>query len=294
MKSKIKYLSVFMLAFAGCALISVGGHKRSPKMPENNSEYANTAVMITALDKRSGGTGVILDSNPSVSHVLTNKHVCGLVQVGGLVITDDGTAYPVDGYQVYKKHDLCLIEVHTDLKVNIKVAEKAPDEYDTSIVSGHPNLLPTMITTGHFSKRQVIQLIVGLSECDGTEEGQDALYCVFVGGKPIIRQFQSQATSSLIMPGSSGSAVFNSKGELSGLIFAGQQGLGYGFLVPWEYVRDFLTHKGRYEVERPNPIKEPKNLFTAYFKFEKYCTDNTSMIILKTCRDTSRLGIWQQ
>jgi hypothetical protein len=44
------------------------------------------------------------------------------------------------------------------------------------------------------------------------------------------------------MPGSSGSGVFNEAGEISGLVFAGSaQGLSYGFIVPLESVKDFIT-----------------------------------------------------
>ena len=294
MTNKLKSILAFTFLMTGCALVSIGGHKRSPTIPANNAQYAKTAVMITEESERSGGTGVILDSNPGVSHILTNKHVCGLVQVGGKVITDSGKRYPVDAYRVYSKHDLCLIEVNADLGVNIKVAESAPEEYETSIVVGHPALLPTMITVGHFSKAQIINLMVGLKECDGTEEGEDALMCMFIGGKPIIKTFQAQATSSLIMPGSSGSAVYNTKGELSGLIFAGRQNLSYGYLVPWEYVNDFLKNKRNYKLENPNPSQVPRNFFTSYFKLQDLCNGKDITNVPSLCKTIARLGIWRQ
>lgn len=291
MKNKATLLAVILLV-TGCALVGAGGHKRSPHLPVNNNEYAKTAVMITSEAERSGGTGVILDSSPGVSHILTNKHICQLVQTGGKVITDNGQRYPVDGYRVYTKHDLCLIEVNVDLGVNIKVAEQGPDDYDTSIVVGHPHLLPTMITVGHFSQSRMIQLMVGLKECDGTEKDEDAMMCMFIGGKPIIKSFQAHATSSLIMPGSSGSAVYNSKGELSGLVFAGNQGLGYGFLVPWNYVNDFLKHKSWYKLETPDPNRPERNFFTSYFKLQSICGAKNVITVPSICKTIESLGIW--
>lgn len=294
MTNKIKYIVGLVFLVAGCTLVGIGGHGRSPHLPTNNAEYAKTAVMITSQNELSGGTGVILDSNPSISHILTNKHVCQLVQVGGLVITDDGKKYPVDSYRVYRKHDLCLVEVHADLGINIKVADHAPKVYETSIVVGHPALLPTMVTTGHFSQLKIISLVVGFIKCDGSETSdEDRLNCFFMGGKPIVKTFQSQVTSSLIMAGSSGSAVYNSKGELSGLIFAGAHDLSYGFLVPWAYVNDFLKHKSRYKLETPDPKREKRNFFTAYFKLENICGSNTEALS-NLCRSTQSLGIWHK
>lgn len=287
-------LLIGTLLLAGCAAVTVGGHGRSPHLPDNNSEFAKTAVMITSPDHRAGGTGVILDSHPGVSHILTNKHVCQLAQTGGRVVTDDNKEYVVDSFKVYTRHDLCLVTVQADLNVNIKIAEKAPSDYDTSIVVGHPHLLPTMITVGHFAQKRTIGLIVGLQACDGTEGDDEAMMCMFMGGKPIVKTFTAQPTSSLIMPGSSGSAVYNAKGELSGLIFAGEQGLSYGYLVPWEYVNDFLRHKNKYKDETPDPMATPRNFFTSYFKIERLCNGKNVADLPKICKQFKSLGLWNQ
>jgi S1-C subfamily serine protease len=288
--NKAKFLLGMLLLLAGCTLVSVGGRKPiSPHLPETHSEYAKTAVMITSTARNSGGTGVILDSHPGASHILTNKHVCQLIQVGGLVVTDSGQEHSVDSYRVYPKHDLCLITVHADLGINIKVADQGPKDYETSIVVGHPSLLPTMITIGHFSQKRVISLVIDMQACDGTETPEEATMCVLFGAKPVFRNFASRPTSATIMPGSSGSAVYNAKGELSGLVFAGNQGLSYGFLVPWEYIHDFLKYRNQYKEEIPRATNEPRNFFTSYFKLERTCdAANTP----KICNSFKRLGLW--
>lgn len=261
MHSKIKYGIVAFLMLAGCAIVGVGHKNRPVTIPDTQSEFAKVAVMITADNMRSGGTGVILDSRPGYSRILTNKHVCELIQVGGKVTTDEGKIYPINTFQVYKKHDLCLISVVKDLGINIKVAKQAPETYSASVVVGHPALLPTIVTPGHFSQSRPIELVVGVKPCDGTEEGEDAMSCMFNGVKPLIVEYQAQITSSTIMPGSSGSGVFNAKGELSAVVFAGMRGLSYGMLVPWEYVNDFLTHLKNYPPSTPDPNKAPESLF---------------------------------
>lgn len=294
MQNNVKYIVAGFLALAGCTLISIGGQSRAPKIPVTNADYAKTAVMIMASNMRSGGTGSILDSHPGASHILTNKHVCQLVQTGGTVVTDNGNTYPVESFRVYKKHDLCLIEVLSDLGINIKVASEPPSPYEPSLVVGHPQLLPTIFTTGHFSQRRTVDVMVDIKPCTGKESDEDAIGCMFLGGIPVVKTFQSQVTSSLIMPGSSGSAVYNSKGELSAVVFAGSQGLSYGFLVPWEYVNDFLNHKSRYPSQLPDSSKPPKSFFTSYFKFQKICEDKIIVRMDNLCKSVANLGIWHQ
>jgi S1-C subfamily serine protease len=293
MSNSLKYILSGFLALAGCAVIGNNYSNKPLTVPKTESQFAKTAVMITNDAGNSGGTGVILYSRAGQSYVLTNKHVCQLIQIGGKVVTDDGNSYPVENFRVYKKHDLCLIGVFKNLGVNVKVADKSPKIYSSSIVVGHPALLPTMITLGHFSQWRTIQLIIDMKECDGTETDEESLMCAFAGGKPVVKEFQAQATSSLIMPGSSGSAVFNDKGELSGLIFAGSQGLSYGFLVPWEYVHDFLTHLNHYPAEVPNAVQKPRNFFTSYFKLQKLC-DNKVAYAAKTCSSVANLGVYNE
>lgn len=294
MTNKIKYIIVGLLVLTGCTMISIAGRDRSPHIPKTNPEYAKATVMVVNEKMNSGGTGVILDSHPGASHILTNKHICQLIQTGGRIITDDGSSHSIDSFRVYKKHDLCLLETLNDLNVNIKVAQEAPEVYESSMVVGHPALLPTIFTMGHFAQRKVIDVMVDIQPCNGKEEGDDALACIFMGGKPITKRFQSQVTSSLIMPGSSGSPVYNSKGELAALVFAGSQGLSYGFLVPWEYIHDFLNHKNRYQSYIPDSTKPPKNFWAAYFEFERLCSEQTIDLMDGMCKRIAKLGIWHQ
>lgn len=292
MTNPIKLVVALALTVAGCALVSVGGHGRTPKVPKTNADYAKASVMVVNSKMNSGGTGVILDSNPGVSHILTNKHVCQLIQTGGLIVTDDGESHSIDSFRVYRKHDLCLLETLSDLGVSIKVAKEAPAYYETSVVVGHPALLPTIFTTGHFSQRKTVDVMVDIKKCDGSETDEEAMACMFLGGKPVVKTFQSQVTSSLIMPGSSGSPVYNDKGELSALVFAGSQGLSYGFLVPWEYIHDFLKHKNNYKSQLPDSSKPPQSFWASYFKFQDMCDNKIISSMNNMCKNIASLGIW--
>lgn len=251
-----------------------------------NADFANGTVMIKG--RQAGGTGVVLHSTSGGSEILTNKHICDIVQQGGTVYAEDGATFPVHSYRVYQAHDLCLIKVMGNLHYETKLAPKAPLTYSGVEVSGHPALLPTIITRGHFSKKMIIDLIVGVKPCLGNEQDEEAIFCAMMGMKPIIRSFQAQAISATIMPGSSGSGAYNYRGELAGLVFAGPgEGIGYGFLVPYEYVRDFLFNKDAYPERMPDPDKKPESLFADISKMEKFCKTNQ-----KACRNLKTNGLY--
>lgn len=240
----------------------------------SNTDYARTSVMVTLPNGRSGGSGVILKSSSSSSTVLTNVHVCSLVQTGGLVKAETGT-YPVATYRIYSKSDLCLITVQANLGVEVSLAPSAPPLYSSALVAGHPALLPTAMTTGHFSGRMPIDIMVDQEPCDGTEQGQDILMCAFMGGKPVLRTFDAQFTTALIMPGSSGSGVFNERGELSGLVFAGSGDIGFGFIVPFEYLKDFLSNQDKYPTHVPDAKAKPVNYLKGTTGMMEACRNGT-------------------
>lgn len=216
-----------------------------------------STVMISMLDRFGGGTGIVLESGPTQSLVLTNKHVCSIVKKGAMVTKVNGDSHLVDQYLEDTHHDLCLIRVAANLKGHTKLAAFPPEMYETAIVSGHPNLLPNVITSGHFSGKKIIQIMVGSKPCDpATVEGDDAIICAFFGRLPIIETYESILVTATIMAGSSGSGVYNSKGELSGVIFAGKGDLSYGFTVPHEYVSNFVN-RAQYDLtnwKRPNYV----------------------------------------
>lgn len=210
--------------------------------PIANKTLANKTVAVVRLDGRSGGTGVILSSSDKESQILTNSHVCGVVTHGGYVITDDGIKHPVNSIKRSLTHDLCLVKVLEDLHQATIVAEHAPEIYSDAIVAGHPALYPTVITRGHFSQLTNIQIMIGVRACteEDLQNPDNAINCMFTGEVPIIKEYRAQLVSATIMAGSSGSAVYNDKGELSGLVFAGRGDIGYGFIVPFEYLLFFL------------------------------------------------------
>lgn len=212
--------------------------------PKTNAEYSLTSVMITRYDGRSGGSGVIIASSKNSSKILTNAHVCAVIARGGVVRSDTAKGV-VKSYKVSEIHDLCLITTNNNFKVNTVVAQEAPEIYADAAVVGHPALMPTIVTKGVFSQKELITLLVGSRPCTQEELANEriGIICMFMGGMPQIKTFEAQVVSSTIMPGSSGSPVFNANGEISGLVFAGSGNFGYAYVVPFEYISNFFEHE---------------------------------------------------
>lgn len=208
----------------------------------DRSEITNSTVMITTMAGNSGGSGSVIYSDTDKSLVLTNGHVCEIAVNGGLVKTTSGQSHTILGFKKSKMHDLCLISVAAKLPGKVSVSSRAPRMYEVATVSGHPALLPNVVTQGHFSGNKVIDVFMGIKPCTAEDKANSELWeiCFFFGGIPVIRTYETVLVTATIMPGSSGSAIYNSSKELSSVVFAGSGDIGYAFAVPYEYVRMFL------------------------------------------------------
>jgi len=244
-------------------------------------------VMITNMEKDSGGSGVIIEHTNSYSRILTNAHVCKVVENGGLIKTHNGQESLVVSYKVSNVHDICEITVNQDLQHAAKLASKAPAMLSKATVAGHPSLLPSVITTGHFSERLIIQIMIGMEPCSDEDVKTPGLVdqCLFFGGFPLIKQFDALLATALIMPGSSGSGIYNDDGELAGLVFAGSAGLSYALTVPFEYVYNFVNF------EQVTPIRvnyaktmKPKQRKYSINNLKEKCKVPTNETISQICK----------
>lgn len=217
-----------------------------------HSHPSSFTVMITNRAGNSGGSGSVIETSSSESKILTNAHVCvGALRNGGKVRKVDGEEHQVTGYYLSDEHDLCLITVAADLKDSVSIASEAPGLYEEATVTGHPALMPNVISKGHFGGRMIVDIMTGMRKCTEQEmqDPKKGFFCMMFGGLPVIRSYESMTVTATIMPGSSGSAVLNSSGEISGVVFAGNsRGLSYAIAVPYESVRNFLS--------REMPIKQ--------------------------------------
>jgi S1-C subfamily serine protease len=239
--------------------------------PEHPSSFT---VMVTNMEENSGGSGSIIETSRDKSWVLTNAHVCHVLDKdGGFVKKEDGTKFLALGYELSKTHDLCKIAVAADLGGTVKIANEAPKTYSDAIITGHPALLPNVINKGSFGERKVVHIVTSIKACtqEDAADPVNGVYCFIIGGIPVVTAYESVTVSAIIMGGSSGSAVLNANGELSGVVFAGQgSGLSYAFIVPYEYVSMFLKDSGDFIkiplVDNENKSEETKQAKLAIIK----------------------------
>lgn len=253
-----------------------------------NSEpvsITDSSVMITRLDGRSGGSGVILESSDSSSKVVTNRHVCEILNNGGVVTTYKGESAPVVAFRKSETHDLCLITVSKNLHAHSKLAGSDPKILDRAKAVGHPNLLPIMVTEGVFSDHMLIQVMTGIKKCTKQEAENPALglFCLLLGGIPELKTYESVVVSTLIMAGSSGSGVFNSHDELSGLVFAGKgPEISFAYVVPYHSLQYFLNEEvRRLSDTKPDyttkfDVQAESEEHSAEEKLKKFCSDPTN------------------
>ncbi len=282
MLTKILNSILFSIAFVTAATFVYVGYELGA--PSRESKLSNATVMITNLAKNSGGSGVILKSGLPFSSIMTNGHVCEVAKRGGLVIEDNGTEHLVVDYTKSRSHDLCVIRVAGDLHINTPLAKQAPFAYEKAVIAGHPKLLPTILTTGHFSKHLFIQVLTGFKPCTPEEEKSGmAIFCVLLGGIPIVKNYDSVVVSATIMPGSSGSTIYTENDEIGAVVFAGSGELGYAFAVPYEFVHNFINNELPFAAyTTPNPSL-PDEREEAKARIKKSCETTQDKKALEVC-----------
>lgn len=207
-----------------------------------NSDLPSHTVMITNLNGNSGGSGTVIYSDEVKSLVLTNGHVCGVVKNGGVIIGAEGKAAVVS-YKISQLHDLCVIQTSAVVGEAARLNKFIPRPFDDATTIGHPHLMPTIITKGHLAGHQTIQVMIGARDCTEAEkndQGGAGMFCALFGKLPLVKNYDAVATSTLIQPGSSGSAVYSEAGTIEAVIFAGSGDIGFGYAVPFEYIYTFL------------------------------------------------------
>ena len=217
------------------------GEKAMSLVGKHPSVYT---VKITNMAGNSGGTGVVVKTSKSESEILTNAHVCGVVnKKQGKITTVSGRQHVITSVTKASEHDLCVITVAADLKNSISLASQKPSAYSEATITGHPALMPNIITKGYFGDHTIITVMIGVKKCSEADlrDPKTGMFCAFFGSMPILKDYEAQVVSATIMGGSSGSAVLDSNGNLAGLAFAGNQGLSYAYIVPYEAVVNFLN-----------------------------------------------------
>ena len=267
--------------------------------PKTTEDFYRTSVKVYGANGRSGGTGSIFKSFNKASHILTNKHVCRLIEQGGFV-SYKGKKYPVTHYKKFTEHDLCLVRIETNLNIELAISGTLLNVSQTVMVSGHPNLLPHILTKGHASEDLDINLVVGIKKCTKEDKKKDASVCFWFGGKPVIKTMAATVVSNLIKPGSSGSGVFNEKGELVGVVYAGNgRGFSHGFIVPHLFVLYFIKNVQHFKWVKVGTKVDDRGFIDRIFNYtmcEKALLSPTAeyTTVVDFCKSIKDNVIWRQ
>lgn len=205
-----------------------------------------TVFRVWNMAHNGGGTGFTVKAPSGKTYLMTNGHVCGLADNEGRLMLQgtDGTFYTSHVKELYKYHDLCLVNAKQEWPA-LKVASSASRGEDIYIL-GHPGLEPLSLVKGQINDNLTISIEIGRNmECEGEGlEKVDAgpLGEMFGISSICVRTLDSQPVTANIYPGNSGSPVFNKYGNVAGVAFASNE-YSRGYIVPLQYVKSFLEGK---------------------------------------------------
>jgi len=212
-----------------------------------NDKVGNNVVEIRDPGGiKGGGTGFLVNTPSGNTLILTNNHVCGLANEGGMLLID--REYYAQVVANSPDHDLCLVSNPLNWE-GIDVASDSRDGQNVYIV-GHPLLDPTALVKGQISGTVSIPIVIGLNlPCTGKDDKKydtdpNSLENLFGIKSYCVHTYEAQATTVNILPGNSGSPVVNHDGKVVGVAFAGREdGPGRGYIVPLSYIIKFLEDK---------------------------------------------------
>jgi S1-C subfamily serine protease len=148
-----------------------------------------------------------------------------------------------------------MLYVKANLGINTKLSKKPPRAKDKVFASGYPALYPHIVSEGRVAGVKPVNIAIGSRACTILEKAMTPLPCL-IEGMTETKSYKGLITTALVMPGSSGSGMFNAKGEIIGLVFATRGTLGYAIVVPHYYVKYFVENEMKMlDWQRPNPYK---------------------------------------
>lgn len=290
--NKQQIASALVVALLGLSLLTIRAISKS-----STNDIRAASVKIVNREMNHGGTGIIIVSGSSESSILTNDHVCRAIKSGGIVRSKSGD-YQVASIIESEVSDLCLVQVMADLGVNTNLSKHEPRMYEEAQVSGHPALYPNVVSKGHFSGRDIITVMTGMRPCTDEElSGPLGMVCMFFGGMPVVKSYESLLVTATIMPGSSGSGVYNSNNELAGVVFAGSEGFGYAWTVPYNQVLNFLFREHRHlkvqDINQELSLIKKDDSSRKIKEILQGCETSTNELIQNYCAILKRDVIWR-
>lgn len=213
-------------------------------MKPNLRQLANRNVlMITNEAGTGGGTAFYVKGPSGKTYVMTNNHICVLVQKQKLVLHSySGKKFPVKVIKTDEAKDLCIIE--TSSKQGLYLAQTSA-LYQQYHLFGNPHLYRWVHEKGEFFDIGNISLVHHIitpedSKCDEKYMRKEMINMFFFNLEVCMTIHPSMLSNIKSFPGNSGSPILNDNGDVVGVLFAGDNRTNYGFVIPLSTVKEFL------------------------------------------------------
>ena len=177
----------------------------------------------------------------SKKYLATNEHVCELgKKEGKMYVASRGESrVEVDILGVSSSHDLCLLEAFPEAKP-VKLYRFEPNLQDNEklYTAGFPAVPFMYETEGVFAGVKEIPMSFRWSKEVCESKKGEFIESPFGSGCVVRREFL--VTHIISDGGCSGSPIFNSRGEVVGIISIGMGRIGFIGAVPLRYLKDLL------------------------------------------------------
>jgi len=241
-KSKTGYFKLILL---GIAIFSVSLSAR----PIHNSylidKVGSQTIFISnpeGAEHQGSATGFQVKAPSGRVYTLTNAHVCDLQKDGVLMIKlHSGRSIPRRVIEVYTENDLCLVE-GLEGYGGLSLASSY-SILDENFVLGFPLGEEMDFSRGYLKGLGTVYILTGIpfEQCKGPRLKPIVVPTLFGPFPMCVLEHQAIKTNIPIFPGNSGSAMVNSFGNVTGVIFASSNQTNWGSAVPLETIKTFLS-----------------------------------------------------
>ncbi len=204
------------------------------------SYVGSKVVKIINEEKNAGGTGFFVKANSGEVYLMTNAHVCGREgeKIVNVELPGNDRMVQLKIIEVSEVTDLCLVEAPKYIKSGLSIASDVNLGEEISIV-GHPKLMPLTETKGQFIGYLDILMPLHLGPCESETATNQTYPTMF--GAVCVQKMHVGATTVLALHGNSGSPTVNYKGQVVGVLFAGDDKDNWGVTIGLKDVKDFLS-----------------------------------------------------
>jgi S1-C subfamily serine protease len=237
MRSTLKAIAPLVAAW----IIVVGFFSWVKKDLTEDQIYQETASktfrILNPDNTGSGGTGFYLTTANGTTLLVTNQHVCDMTEKSYVVAEQQGVTQRVDITDIAGHTDLCVLQAPNGA-TGLTLASDVGG-FEKVYIVGHPFLYPVTISSGYLNERSLVKV----SYCNLFNTHLPKILGSFedIFEPACVKAVDSYASSARSAPGNSGSAVVNGKGEVVGVLFAGD---GRGFqsrIIPLDVLTEYVN-----------------------------------------------------